>query len=364
MKIKGWIIAAMAVVWTFSSCSNETESSNSYTPKGDYDSGILVLNEGRYDQNEAEVTFVSFDLSRVDPQIFHTENSALQLGKTAQSIGFNGNLAYLVVNGSDKIEVVNRYSFQSVGTIQSGLHMPRYIAFANGKAFVTNWASFSGSGFVAVINLATNTVETTIPVADFPNKILAQNGKVYVAHNDLASVGNTITVIDAATKAVTGSIEVGDMPDAMCLDERGALWVACNGKSSYPVPANETAGALLKIDLNSQAVVRSFSLTQQKHLQHMDVFGNHVFYVVDNQVYKMPLTETTLPTSPAFTTSAQYVYGFAVRNNRIYVADAKGFNQNGSAYVYASGDGQGPGVGTLIRTLETGIGPNGFYFNL
>lgn len=362
MKINKLLFLAIAGIFSLASCSNDTES-NSYTPKGDYDSGILVLNEGRYDQNEAEVNYVSFDLSEVNPEIFTTENPSEVLGRTGQSIGFNGDLAYIVVSGSNKIEVVNRYTFKKVGVITTGLSMPRYIAFANGKAFVTNWVSFAGSGFVAVINLASNTVESTITVADFPNKIMANNGKLYVAHNDLASVGNSISVIDATTQSVSGSIAVGDMPDTMMMDDSGFLWISCNGKSSYPVAANENEGKIMKIDLNTQSVVKTLSLTDKKHIGQFSVYGNYAFYTVGNDVFKMPLTATDLPTTKSFTTAATFVYGFAVKNNRIYIADAKTFDVNGEAFIYSSGDG-GVAIGTLLRTIETGIGPNGFYFNL
>lgn len=362
MKINKLFFLAIAGIWSLASCSNDAES-NSYAPKGDYDSGILVLNEGRYDRNEAEVNYISFDMTEVNPQIFNTENPSEQLGKTGQSIGFNGDLAYIVVNNSNKIEVVNRYSFKKVGVINTGLSMPRYIAFANGKAFVTNWVSFAGSGFVAVVNLASNTVESTISVADFPNKIISNNGKLYVAHNDLASVGNSISVIDAVTQSVSGSIAVGDMPDTMMLDDSGALWVSCNGKSSYPVAANENDGKIMKVDLSSQSVVKTLSLTDKKHVGQFAVYGNNIFYTVGNDIFKMPLTATDLPTTKAFTTAAVNLYGFAVKNNRIYMADAKTFDVNGEAFVYASGDG-GVAIGTLLKTVETGVGPNGFYFNL
>lgn len=365
MKINQLFVLAIAAILSLASCSNDTES-NSYTPKGDYDSGILVLNEGNFGVNNAEVSYLSFDLGSVYSEIFHTENASETLGDTAQSIGFNGDLAYIVVNASNKIEVVNRYTFKKVGSITTGLSFPRYIAFANGKAYATNWNSqFGGSGFVSVINLGSNTVESTITVADNPNKIIAQNGKVYVAHNDLAAQGNSLTVIDTVSQSVTGSIAVGDRPDTMMLDDSGFLWVSCNGKSSYPVAADESAGKIMKIDLSSQTVVKTFALTENTaHVNYFSVYGNHIFYVVGNDVFKMSLSETNLPTTKAFSSSAQYIYGFAVKNNRIYIADAKGFNENGQALIYASGDGGGVAVGTLLKTLETRIGPNGFYFNL
>lgn len=365
MKISKLFFLSLVGFLSLASCSSDDSSSNQYVPKGDYDSGILVLNEGNFNTNNAEVSYMSFDMQEVNNGIFHAENPSDVLGNTAQSIGFNGDLAYLVVNASNKIEVVNRYTFKKVGAITSGLNQPRYIAFAGGKGFVTNWGTGAGNGYVAVINLASNTVESNIPVSDFPNKLLAQNGKLYVAHNDLGNKGNTISIIDAATQSVTGSITVADMPDTLAMDDNGNLWVSCNGKSSYPVAADETSGKILKINLDSQTVVKAYGLSEaSKHVNYFAVYGSNVFYVVGNDVFKMSVTAENMPTTAAFSSNATYIYGFAVRNNRIYVADAKTFTVNGEVLIYASGDGGTGSVGTLLRTIETSIGPNGFYFNL
>jgi hypothetical protein len=40
---------------------------------------------------------------------------------------------------SNTIQVVNRYSFKSIATIDKDLKNPSYIVFANGKGYVTNW---------------------------------------------------------------------------------------------------------------------------------------------------------------------------------------------------------------------------------
>ena len=68
-----------------------------------------------------------------------------------------------------------------VGTISTGLVNPKYIAFASGKAFVTNWGNptIATDDFVAVIDLNTNLVTSSIPVEESPGRILSNNGKLY-----------------------------------------------------------------------------------------------------------------------------------------------------------------------------------------
>jgi len=50
------------------------------------------------------------------------------------------------------------------------------------------------------------------------------------------------------------------------------------------------------------------------------------------------------------------MYGFAVRNNHIFIADGGDFTANSKAYVYSL-------TGTLQKEFTVGVGPNGFYFN-
>lgn len=84
-----------------------------------------------------------------------------------------------------------------------------------------------------------------------------------------------------------------------------------------------------------------------------------LFYVIDNQVYTSSLNLTSLPSNPLFSTSGQGIfgiYGFAVENGKIYVADAVDFSSAGKAYVYNSS-------GELETSFDAVQLPNGFYLN-
>ncbi len=68
----------------------------------------------------------------------------------------------------------------------------------------------------------------------------------------------------------------------------------------------------------------------------------------------MPIAAKSLPAKADFTTNATQIYGLDVKDNFVYVMDAKGFTQNGALSIYDQ-------TGTLQRTVETGIGPNSIY---
>jgi YVTN family beta-propeller protein len=82
------------------------------------------------------------------------------------------------------------------------------------------WVAVSGTGQVAQINTATDTVVAHIPVGNQPAAIVAAYGRLWVANLTDA----TITVIDPATQAAR-TIPVGDAPDAI-VAAGGSIWVA------------------------------------------------------------------------------------------------------------------------------------------
>lgn len=363
MKIKKIALFAFISSLFLVSCDPESSQQTTYIPLGDYDSGVLVLNQGNFNANNSEISFISFDLNTLNNSIFSTVNPTLSLGDTGQDIGFYNQYAYVVLNNTPKIQIINRYTMQNVASIESGLNNPRYIAFANGKGYVTNWGDGTdpNDDYIAVINLATNTITTTIPVAEGPERIIENAGKLYVAHTGGFGYGKTISIINETTNAVS-SILVGDVPNGMQINE-GFLWVSCGGNPSYS--GNETAGKIVKVNLANNTVANTFAYTDvTNHPANLVVYGSFLYYTKDDGIYKMALNATALPSTPAFTTTSQGVYGvysFAIKNNHIYVGDAGNYISNGKVFIYSLGTTTP--IGTLEKEHTVGVSPTGFYFN-
>ena len=208
---------------------------------GDYANGILVSNEGPFSNGTGTVTFISEDLSVVNNGIYKMTNDE-DLGNVVQSIGFTENEAFIVANVSNKINVVNRYTFEKIASITDGLNNPRYFIEANGKGYVTNWGDTADEtdDFVAIINLQNYTVEGTISVLFGPEAILAKDNTVYVAHQGAWGQNNKVSVINTTSNELIKTLTVGDVPNSMQLDASGNLWVLASGKPAYT--GDETAG--------------------------------------------------------------------------------------------------------------------------
>ncbi len=354
MKYTKLLLIALAGSIFFASCNSDDDSQG--TPLGNYDNGVLILNQGNFGAGNSNVSFISEDFVTQDNNIFASVNPGQTMGDTGQDIGFNGDLAFIVLNYSAKIEVVNRYTFESVATIEDGLENPRYIAFANGKGYVTNWGDGGNTSddYVAVIDLTSYTVTSTIPVVEGPERIIEENNKLYVAHAGGYGYGSSVTVINAATNTVASTIEVDDVPNSLEI-ENGVLYVLSGGKPSWT--EDETIGSLKQINLNNNNVV-TYNFAAGEHPSNLVIENNKIYYTVDSDIYTKNLN-APLPSEPLFSTTSQGVYGvysFAVENNKIFVGDAVDYNSNGKVYIYSL-------TGALEHDYTVGVIPAGFYFN-
>ena len=318
-----------------------------------FTNGIFVLNEGGAGSGNASVSYISDDFSQLQNNIFGSANSGAALGDTGQSIGFNGDYAYVVLNISNEIKVVNRLTFQLNTTI-TGFANPRYIAFHDNFAYVTCWGSAvsADDDYVAIVDLSNNTILSTISVNEGPERIIVHAGKLYVAHQGGYGFGSSVSVIDPSTNTVSHNIAVGDVPNSIVAHD-GFLYVLCGGKPSWSQA--ETDGILSKIDPLTNLVVGTTPFVG--HPSNLEIAGNDMFYSVDAEVFKSELAAATLPTTPLFSIAPQGVYGIYgmdIIDNVLYVADAVDYASPGTVFVYSL-------QGVRLQEFTVGVIPNSFY---
>ena len=326
----------------FASCNTEDEIQQ-VPSLGTYDKGVLVVNEGNFGQPNGSISFLSNDFNVFQNGIYGIENNNEDLGDVVQSISFNEDKAFIVVNASNIIQVVNRYSFKKIATITQGLNNPRYSTSSNGKLFVTN----GGDKSVSVYDLGTYAFITNIVVDKACERVVAANNKIYVQNGAFGS-GKNVTVINAATNTISTTIEVGAGVNSM-EEKNGILYVMCGNKDGSSLYRINT-------ETDTKSVIETTSIKKAKN---MDVDGNNIWYTVGTGVYAMPITATTFNQLPLFSVADNdfsTFYGFAVIDGYIFSADANGFTQDGIMKIYSPN-------GTTLKTYNTKVGPNGFYLN-
>lgn len=320
-----------------------------------FTNGIFVLNEGGAGSNNASVSFIDAGGTTASNIFADANPSQGAMGDTAQSLSFQGDYAYIVLNISNTVQIVNKETFTHIATISSGLSNPRYMAFYEGNAYITNWGD-GGSAtddYIAILNLETNTITGTIPVAEGVERIITHNGKLYAAHQGGYGFGNTVSVIDPVTNTVQSVLTVGDIPNRLLVKDN-SLFVLCGGKPSWS--GAETDGSLVEINLADNSTTATTALTGLHPANLAIDSENHLYFSSDAQVYSTTLSNIEGYTQIITLTpqGAYGIYGMDVIDDKLYIADAGNYVSPGTAFIYST-------TGTQLASHTVGVIPNSFY---
>ncbi len=350
-SMKNYLLPISFIALFFASCSSDDDNNQPDPIPADYRMGILITNEGPFNNGSGSITFVSDDFSTVEQNVYRNVNGSV-LGNVVQSMGFSDNDAYIVVSNSQKIMIANRYTLEKKDSIVTGLENPRYFS-SNGqtKGYITDWGdpNDENDDYVAMIDLRTNTITATIPVSFGPEKMVNYGSKVYVAHQGAYGHNHLITVISG--NSVENTITVGDVPNSMVV-VGDYLYVMGGGKPEYS--GNETPGSITKIDLSSNEVVEIHSFGISDHPAALTANGSQLYYNLNGKVYRINSDAVSLPGTPVIDGS---FYAMEAKNGILYATDAGDFASRGSLYVYDLSNNQ------RIHDFRVGVIPGGIYFN-
>jgi hypothetical protein len=352
MNFKKAVFLVALSGFLFTSCDSDNEPQ---LPKGDYDNGILVTNEGAFSGGTGTVNFISDDYAVTEEKIYNKVNNE-NIGTILQSIGFNGDDAYLIANVGNKISVANRYSMKKITEISTDLSNPRYIAFSNGKGFVTNWGdgTVATDDYVAVVDLSTNTISSKISVNEGPEQIIANGNFLYVSHKGGFGSGNTVTVINATTNSVVSSLTVGSVPDELAIDASGNVLVSCEGQAQTSWNPTEVLGSLVKINSTTNEVSSTLNFASGFHPNSMILNEGSIYLSTSTDIYKMDATASIIPSAAIISTT---VSGLSVNENRIFVTDVKDFASPGTLKIFDAT------TNMEVREFTVGLIPRKIYFN-
>ncbi|MEI7662760.1 MAG: DUF5074 domain-containing protein [Bacteroidota bacterium] len=318
-----------------------------------YENGIFVVNEGNYNWGNASVTYIENQSNSLVQDIFRKSNDR-SLGDVAESMKIADNLGYLVINNSNRIEVVSLKDFKSVKTI-TGLNSPRFLEVVDStKAYVTNLQKD-----VSIINLQTNTVTGTIHINGWTENLIRYDRFMLVSSigtfSDPSSKRRAqILVIDTQTDGLVDSIQTGKEPIGIVIDKKQKVWVLCSG--GYD---NFEAPSLIRINPELRMVEKVYTFpdpTQVPSRLCINPTGDTLYYL-RNGVCQMPVSSNALPSQPLISPEGRLLYGLDIHpaTGHIYVSDAKDYVQNGTVYQYSV-------HGTLLKQYTAGRIPGAFCF--
>jgi len=288
----------------FSACVEKEEIEE---PLGAYEDGFFVINEGNWGSGNASITFISDDYTTIETEVYNEINSEV-LGDVAQDVLFYDDKAYIIMNGSDKIVVVNRYTMEHLSVIEgSEIKNPSFMVMYNGKGYLSNWGigSDTTDDTIVVIDLASDTIVNTIPVGFVPNRLAVVNDKLYVELQGwYPNNENKVEVIDLITNASIKTIEVGNYPHSL-ITHNNIVYVLSNNQ-------------IVVINTLTDTISNTLTSGENDYISYLTNSGNDFYYSLNNNIYKWTTNATNLPTTHEIEVGAS-IYGMTVNDGHLYV---------------------------------------------
>ena len=346
------LLALIATLW-LSNCKTDDETPTPVNNLVEAGAGVLITNEGGFNDGNASVSYYQFDDKSIQQELFAGVNGR-PLGDILQSMTIVGDKAYLVLNNSQRIEIVDVNTFESEGAIGAP-GSPRYFLPIDAE---TAYVSDLFGGVIHVVSLSNRAIVLSVPMPQgWTEQMIKVGNQVFVSSP--SSFGQPpnrqLFVIDSENHVLVDSIEVGLSPTALVQDAAGKIWVLCSGDFDTGAP-----GGLYQVDPQSRAVLQSFPFPDNgigfAPRLAIDKAGLQLFYTrID--LYAMPVNATALPSEPLILADGRDLYGLGVEpgTGNIWLGDAGDYKSRQMIFRYDRN-------GNLIEQVLAGVAPNGFYF--
>lgn len=312
---------------------------------------IYVINEGNFMYGNASISCYDTLKQNVQNDLFYKING-LPLGDVAESMTIRKNMGYIVVNNSGKIYIINSLNGKYIGKI-TGLTSPRFLHFVNDeKAYVTDLYASK----ISIVNPTTGAILSSIacPSHRSTEEMVQYGNLLFVT---CWSGDHTVLIIDTDNDKILSEISTGSQPCGIVKDRFNKIWVLCQ---SQPGTGNSSLAQLQRIDPVSRTVDKNFNfrIGDKPVKLVLDDLGENLCYILGNSIYKLSVSDESLPPKPFISFKSQLLYGLGIdpKNGDIYVSDALDYQQSGIIYRFSR-------YGNLIHSFKVGIIPGRFCFN-
>lgn len=310
--------------------------------------GVYVVNEGNMNMNKASLDFLDFRAGIYRRNIYNAANPEIVkgLGDVGNDIGVYGSKLYVVVNVSNKVEVLDVKTGKKIKQID--ITNCRYIIFNKGKAYVSAYLGTVGDpnepqGIVAQIDTASLQEERRVEVGRQPEQMAIVGEKLYVANSGGYSSSNyerTVAVLDLNTFKVIKKIDVGINLHRLKADKYGDLYVSSRG-DYFNIPAN-----LFVIDTKTDKVKKTFNIG----VSNLVIDDDNAYYYSTEYSYETNVNKISygiINIKDEVLTERKFItdgtekdilvpYGIAVNpfTKDVFVTDAKDYVSPGTLYCF------------------------------
>ena len=313
--------------------------------------GVFIINEGNFTYGNSSLSFYHKETDSVENNVFSRVNQ-VPLGDVGYSMSIRDSLAYIVVNNSGKIYVIDKNTFKFVNKID-GLKSPRYIHFVDEtKMYISELYDQN----ITIANTQTYEITGYINLHQPVEQFIEYRNYIFTISWNL---GNQIFIINKTTDTVVDSFTVTKQPNSMALDKNNTLWVLCDG-GYQGIPGGKANPALVKIHAETFTIQKYFEFKDKTQRPASLCINNNrdSLLYINGDIWAMDINADQLPTVPFIPKGDKLFYSLAIdpENSDIYVSDAIDYQLAGIIYLYSK-------QGKMISNFKVGIIPGHFCFS-
>ncbi|MBL1222051.1 YncE family protein [Chryseobacterium sp. L7] len=311
--------------------------------------GFYLLNEGNMGSNKCTLDYFDYATGTYHRNIYAeiNPNVVKELGDVGNDIMIYGSKMYVIVNVSNKIEVLDAKTAKRIKTIQ--LQNCRYMTFKGNKVYASSYAGpvelnpDSPPGKVVEIDTTSLTIERQAVVGYQPEEMEIIGNQLFVANSGgymFPNYDKTVSVVDLNSFTQTKKIDVAINLHRLQKDNYGDLYVSSRG-DYYNIPSS-----LFVVDAATGAVKKDFHVAVSGMTIVNDklyYYGNEFNYNTHSYVKTFGIidvkTEQVIATKiidQQYADEIKAPYGIAVNpyTEDIYITDARNYVTTGYVYCF------------------------------
>lgn len=324
-------------------------------PEGSNIAGMYLLNEGNMGSNKCTLDYLDFVQGYYVRNLYAERNPHVikELGDVGNDIRVYGSKLYVVVNCSNKMEVLDART--GVRISQVDIPNCRYVNFYRGHAYVSSYVGpvqlnnpNAVKGAVYKVDTLTLKVVDKCTVGYQPEEVEVLGEYLYVANSGgymAPNYDNTVSVIELEGFRQMQKIPVGINLHRVKADNHGRLWVTSRG--DYETISSNLYVLQKKKGRNEMEVTDTLNIP----CSNFCISGDSLYYystewnnfTQQNTItYGIINTETLQRVSDSFITDGTQAditipYGINIHPDTgdIYITDAKNYVSSGVLHCYS-----------------------------
>ena len=350
-------IVALAIIAAtfFASCKKDEPTE--ITPVNTGKNIAYVVNYGTWPGSNSEISIYDIENKSIVHDNYKKANDIV-FASNIQSMAIYNDIAYLMSNDGDKIDIVSAKTLKaSTNPISTDIVKPRFFVANGNTAYISCWGNadwnLMNDSYIAKIDLTTKSV-TKIALPGGPEGLAIANNKLYAALNYRDSIAVINLTSDAVSYIVTPAVS-----SYFLKDNSENLYVSF--VSTYADPsANSGIGY---INTSTDAVISNTLLdgisSNYGSIMHFNSDKSKIYIIAAaydiNWVLKggiQVFNTSTKSYETALVENLEGINGVAVNplNNNIYILLAPSATTNGTMKIYNTS-------GAIVDEQETGISP-------